>query len=258
MAIIKKFRLKSFKNSKPLLEFKNVSLSFGNTQILDNVSFKVNFGEICGLLGPNGSGKSTIFNLITGLLKPDFGEVYINNTPASSIPIYLRCRKFNIGYCPQAYGYWSDLSLMDNLKAVSEILIKDKKLRDSRIEYLIAKFELDAVKHTQANFLSGGQKKRLTLAMALLGSPKILLLDEPFSALDPITIHMMQEIIANLQTEFGISSFISDHQASELLRVVDIAHVISNTKIVTSGTPSEIVRNNKARAAYFGEFFKIN
>ena len=112
------------------------------TQILDNISFKVNYGEICGLLGPNGSGKSTIFNLITGLLKPDFGEIYVNNTPASSIPIYLRCRKFNIGYCPQAYGYWSDLSLMDNLKAVSEILIKDKKIRDSRIEYLIMAAEI--------------------------------------------------------------------------------------------------------------------
>jgi|TARA_B100001540_G_C15816175_1_gene647588 lipopolysaccharide export system ATP-binding protein len=258
MAIIKKFRLKSFKKNKPLLEFRNVSLSFGNTQILDNVSFKVNSGEICGLLGPNGSGKSTIFNLITGLLKPDFGEIYINNTSTTEIPIYLRSRKFKIGYCPQSYGYWSDLTLLDNLRAVSEILIEDKKSRVSKIDYLISKFELDAAKHTKANFLSGGQKKRLTLAMALLGSPKILLLDEPFSALDPITIHMLQEIIANLQTEFGISSFISDHQASELLRIVDIAHVISNTKIVTSGTPSEIVRNNKARAAYFGEFFKMN
>ena len=258
MAIIKKFRLKSFKRSKPLLEFKNVTLSFGNTQILDNVSFKVNMGEICGLLGPNGSGKSTIFNLITGLLKPDFGEIYIDETPTSKIPIYLRCRKFRIGYCAQAFGYWSDLTLLDNLKAVSEILIEDKKKRLSRIDFLISKFELDAVKHTKANFLSGGQKKRLTLAMALLGSPKILLLDEPFSALDPITIHMLQEIIANLQTEFGISSFISDHQASELLRVVDVAHVISNTKIVTSGTPNEIVKNTKARAAYFGEYFKIN
>ena len=109
---------------------------------------------------------------------------------------------------------------------------------------------MDAVKHTKANFLSGGQKKRLTLAMALLGSPKILLLDEPFSALDPITIHMLQEIIANLQTEFGISSFISDHQASELLRVVDVAHVISNTKIVTSGTPNEIVKNNETIVWY--------
>jgi len=258
VAIIKKFRLKSFKKSRPLLEFRNVSLSFDSRQILDNVSFKLNLGEICGLLGPNGSGKSTIFNLITGILKPDFGEILIDNISVSNFPIYLRCKKFRIGYCPQAYGYWSDLTLFDNLKAVSEILIQDKKKRNQRIEYLIAKFELDAVRHTKANFLSGGQKKRLTIAMALLGAPKLLLLDEPFSALDPITINMLQEIIVNLQTEFGISSFISDHQASALLKVVDLAHVISNTKIVTSGTPSEIVKNTKARAAYFGDSFNIN
>ena len=258
MAIIKKFRLKSFKKSKPLLELKNVSLSFGNRQILDNVSFKINQGEIFGILGPNGVGKSTIFNLITGLLKPDYGTVLIENNNVTKFPIYMRCSKYKIGYCPQHGGYFHDLTLYENLKAISEILIDDKKKRSSKIENLITKFELDSVRNTKAQFLSGGQKKRLVIAMALIGDPKLLLLDECFAALDVLTIRMMQEIIVNLQTENRISICICDHQAKELLSVVDLALVISNTKIIAKGTPSELIKNASARAAYFGESFQIN
>ena len=159
MAIIKKFRIKSFKKIKPLLELKNISISFGQRKILDNISFKINQGEILGLLGPNGAGKSTIFNLITGILKPDYGSVNFGNRNATNYPIYLRTREFKIGYVPQYGGYFSDLTTYENLKAVAEILIKDIREQNSKIEYLISKFELDYIRDIKASFLSGGQKK---------------------------------------------------------------------------------------------------
>jgi len=131
MAIIKKFRIKSFKKGKTLVKIKNISLSFGKRQILDDVSFAVNSGEICGLLGPNGVGKSTIFNLITGLIQPNYGSIFFENINATNYPIYLRTTKFKIGYVPQHGGYFSDLTLLENLNAIGEILIKDdKKISD--------------------------------------------------------------------------------------------------------------------------------
>ena len=178
MAIIKKFRIKSFKNTDPLLEIKNISISFEDRKILDNISFKINPGEILGLLGPNGAGKSTIFNLITGLLKPDFGKIFFGNKDATNYPIYTRTREFKIGYVPQYGGFFGDLTTYQNLKAVAEILIKDTKDQNSRIEYLISKFELDYLRNIKASVLSGGQKKKLVIALSLLGDPKILLLDE--------------------------------------------------------------------------------
>ena len=159
MAIIKKFRIKSFKKNEPLLELKNISKSFGERKILDNVSLKINRGEILGLLGPNGAGKSTIFNLITGLLKPDYGKVIFGTKEANDFPIYLRTQKFKIGYVPQYGGYFSDLTTYENLKAVAQILIKDTREQNSKIEYLISKFELDYVRNIKSTFLSGGQKK---------------------------------------------------------------------------------------------------
>ena len=146
MGIIKKFRIKSFKNTNTILEFKNISLSYGNRLILDNIDFKINEGEIFGMLGPNGVGKSTIFNLITGLISPKYGKILINGHDATSYPIYLRTNKFRLGYCPQYGGFLNDLSLHDNLKAISEIVIKDRNLRSQRINYVISKFELDSLK----------------------------------------------------------------------------------------------------------------
>ena len=216
MGLIKKFRIKSFKNSKPILSLENISLSFGKNRILDNVSFKVNHGEILGMLGPNGVGKSTIFNLITGLIKPDYGKIKFNNINVVDYPIYLRTTKFKIGYVPQYGGYFNDLTLLENLKAIAEIVVIDKKLINSKIDQLIAKFELDAIRDIKAKFLSGGQKKKLVIALALLSDPKILLLDECFAALDVLTIKMLQEIIVNLQTENNITICICDHQARDL------------------------------------------
>ncbi len=258
MAIIKKFRIKSFKNNKPLVELKKISISFGKRQILDDISFNINKGEILGMLGPNGVGKSTIFNLITGLIKPDYGSIKFEGINATNYPIYMRTSKFKIGYVPQHGGYFHDLTLMDNLKAIGEILIKDIKERESKINELIAKFELDSLRDIKAKFLSGGQKKKLVIALALLGTPKVLLLDECFAALDVLTIKMLQQVIVNLQSEKNIGICICDHQARDLLSCVDVAMVLSNCKIIAYGTPTELINDVNAKSAYFGDSFKYN
>ena len=258
MAIIKKFRIKSFKKNKPLIKLEKISLSFGKRQILENISFDINKGEILGMLGPNGVGKSTIFNLITGLIKPNYGSIIIDGENVLNYPISERTTKFKIGYVPQYGGYFHDLSLIENLRAISEILIKDKNHRNFKIEELISKFELDPILNVQAKFLSGGQKKKLVIALALMGDPKVLLLDECFAALDVLTIKMLQELIVNLQSEKNISICICDHQARDLLSCVDVAIILSNCKIVSKGTPSELINDTKAKKAYFGDSFKFN
>ena len=258
MAIIKKFRIKSFKNTNSVVEFENISLAYGNRLILDSINFKINEGQIFGMLGPNGVGKSTIFNLITGLISPKSGKVKMEGKDVTLYPIYLRSKKFKIGYVPQYGGYFNDLTLLDNLKAISEIVIENKNFRNDKINYLISKFELDNLKDIQAKFLSGGQKKKLVIALSLLSNPKVLLLDECFAALDVLTIKMLQEIIVNLQQESKITICICDHQARDLLACVDVAMILSNGKIVAQNTPSNLVRDINAKNAYFGDSFKIN
>tara|TARA_B100000035_G_C20992010_1_gene550629 strand:+ start:733 stop:1509 length:777 start_codon:yes stop_codon:yes gene_type:complete len=258
MAVIKKFRIKSFKKDKNIIEFQNVSLAYGNRLILDNISFKINEGQIFGMLGPNGVGKSTIFNLITGLIVPKYGKIKINGQDVSKYPVYLRTQKFKVGYVPQYGGFFNDLTLLDNLKAISEIVIKDKNKRQERIDYLLAKFELENIKNIKAKFLSGGQKKKLVISLALLSDPKVLLLDECFAALDVLTIKMLQEIIVNLQQENQITICICDHQARDLLACVDVAMILSNCKVVAQDTPSNLVKDIDAKNAYFGNSFKFN
>ena len=258
MGIIKKFRIKSFKNKNSIIEFKNVSLSYGNRLILDNINFNINEGQIFGMLGPNGVGKSTIFNLITGLIALDSGQIKINGEDVTNFPIYLRAKKFKVGYVPQYGGFFNDLTLIDNLKAISEIVIENKNLRSEKINYLLSKFELENVKNIKAKFLSGGQKKKLVIALSLLSDPKVLLLDECFAALDVLTIKMLQEIIVSLQQETKITICICDHQARDLLACVDVAMILSNCKIIAQDTPSNLVNNINAKNAYFGESFKFN
>ena len=258
MAIIKKFRIKSFKNINSVIEFENVSLAYGNRLILDNLNFKINEGQIFGMLGPNGVGKSTIFNLITGLIDPGNGKIKIANKDVTNYPIYLRAKKFKLGYVPQYGGFFNDLTLHDNLKAISEIVIDNKNYRSERISYLISKFDLDNLKDIKAKFLSGGQKKKLVIALSLLSEPKVLLLDECFAALDVLTIKMLQEIVVNLQNENRITICICDHQARDLLACVDMAMILSNGKIIAQDTPSNLVKNINAKNAYFGDNFKFN
>ena len=258
MAIIKKFRIKSFKQNKPIIELEKISLSYGKRKILDNINFSLNENQILGLLGPNGVGKSSIFNLITGLINPDYGSIKINSQIVNYFPIYQRTKEFKIGYVPQYGGFFRDLSLIENLNAIGEILIKNKPERKEKINLLISKFELEAVQDTKAGHLSGGQKKKLVIALSLLGNPKIILMDEPFAALDVMTINILQQIIVNLQSENNISIILCDHQARDLLSCVDTAIVISNCKIIAKGTPTELVNNTAAKNAYFGNSFKIN
>ena len=257
MALIKKFRIKSHKKPNSIISFEDVSLSYGNRLILDNINFKINEGEIFGMLGPNGVGKSTIFNLITGLIKPNSGQIKINNTDVVDFPIYLRTKKFKVGYVPQYGGFFGDLTLYQNLKAIAEIVINEKNSEENKINELISKFELENLRNIKAKFLSGGQKKKLVIALSLLSDPSVLLLDECFAALDVLTIKMLQEIIVNLQNEKNITICICDHQARDLLACVDVAMILSNCKIIAEGSPSDLVNNIQAKSAYFGESFSF-
>ena len=258
MSNIKKFRIKFFKEKKSILQLEKISLKFGRKIILDNLSIRLNNGQILGLLGPNGVGKTTIFNLITGLISPDFGSIIINGEKVNNHPIYQRTLKYKIGFVPQHGGYFHDLTVYENLKAIAEITISNVSFRNEKINSLISKFELDPIRDIKADFLSGGQKKKLVIAIALISDPKILLLDEPFAALDVMTIKTLHEIIVGLQSVNNISVILCDHQARDLLACVDTAAIIHNGKVVAQGTPANLIQNADARNAYFGESFKIS
>ena len=258
MALIKKFRIKNFKGQDDLLELDKISMFYNKRQILNNLSLKINKQEVLGIMGPNGVGKSTIFHIITGLKDPSFGKVTINGQDCTKIPIYERATKFKLGYVPQYGGYIQDLNLLENLKLVGEIHIKEKNLRKAKIEKIISQFEFDPLLEIKAKHLSGGQKKKLVISMALINDPKILLLDEPFAALDILTIKMLQNIIVSLQSIDKITVIVCDHQARDLLTCVDRAIVLSNGKIIASGSPSEIIKDSTAKSEYFGDEFKIN
>ena len=258
MALIKKFRIKKFKEQKSILKLQKISMFYNKRQILNSLDLNINQREILGMLGPNGVGKSTIFHIITGLRDPSFGKVLINGIDCTNIPIYERATKFKLGYVPQYGGFIQDLTLYENLNLVGEIHIKEKELRKSKIDKIISQFEFDALLKIKAKHLSGGQKKKLVISMALMNDPSILLLDEPFAALDILTIKMLQEIIVNLQSFEKITVVVCDHQARDLLSCVDRAIVLSNGKIIASGSPDEIVKDSSARTAYFGDEFKIN
>tara|TARA_B100000900_G_C20582500_1_gene718131 strand:+ start:657 stop:1433 length:777 start_codon:yes stop_codon:yes gene_type:complete len=258
MSNIKKFRIKSFKKSSSILKLEKISLKYGRKIILDNFNLELNKGEILGLLGPNGVGKTTIFKLITGLVSPDYGSIIIDSKKVNLYPIYQRALKFKIGFVPQYGGYFHDLTVYKNLKAIAEITIDDLSYREEKINSLISKFELDPIRDIKADILSGGQKKKLVIALSLISDPKILLLDEPFAALDIMTIKTLQEIIVNLQIRNNISVILCDHQARDLLACVDVAAIINNGKVVAKGTPDDLVHDIDARNVYFGDTFKIN
>ena len=258
MSNIKKFRIKFFKREESILKIEKLSLKFDKKIILDDFDLVLNRGQILGLLGPNGVGKSTLFNLIIGLIQPNSGSIIINSEKANKFPIYERARKFQIGFVPQNGGYFHDLTVYENLKAVSEIILINKNQVEEKINLLISKFELENMRNVKADLLSGGQKKKLVIAMSLISDPKILLLDEPFAALDIMTIKMLQEIIVNLQNSTGVSIILCDHQARDLLNCVDIAAIINNGKVIAQGTPSNLIQDIRAKNAYFGDSFKIN
>ena len=255
---IKKFRIKSFKKNNVILKLEKISLKFGRKTILDSLNLKLNDGQILGLLGPNGVGKSTIFNLITGLVSPDYGSIIINSEKVNKFPIFERTLKFKIGFVPQSGGFFHDMTVNENLNAIAEITLHNKSARNEKVNSLISKFELEPVRDIKAKLLSGGQRKKLVIAIALISDPKILLLDEPFAALDVMTIKILQEIIVNLQSFKNISVIVCDHQARDLLKCVDTAAIIHNGRVVAQDTPSNLIDNVIAKDTYFGDSFKIN
>ena len=255
---IKKFRIKSFKKNNVILKLEKISLKFGRKTILDSLNLNLNDGQILGLLGPNGVGKSTIFNLITGLVSPDYGSIIINSEKVNKFPIFERTLKFKIGFVPQSGGFFHDMTVNENLNAIAEITLNNKSARNEKVNSLISKFELEPVRDIKAKLLSGGQRKKLVIAIALISDPKILLLDEPFAALDVMTIKILQEIIVNLQSFKNISVIVCDHQARDLLKCVDTAAIIHNGRVVAQDTPSNLIDDVIAKDTYFGDSFKIN
>ena len=258
MAIVKKFRIISYKKKETFISLENVSLSFNkNHQILDNISLDIPKGQILGLLGPNGAGKSSMMNVISGLIKPNYGSVKIDGKDITDLPIYQRTKKFKISIIPQFGGIFFSLTTEENLRAVAEILIKDKSFINIKINELISKFELDSVKKIEGKYLSGGQKRRLVIAMGLISKPDIILMDEPLAALDPQTIQMLQNTIVKLQTDLNLTIIITDHQARDLLAICDKAIILSNSKIVASGTPNDLINDENANKFYFGKNFQF-
>ena len=255
--LIKKFRIKSFKDEKALIRLQDLTIHYGNRQLIENLNLNIQETEISGLLGPNGAGKSTIYHSIIGLIKPTYGKIIINGEDVTKVPTHIRCSKFGISWVPQSGGAWSELSVYDNLMAIAELHIKQREDRIFKVNNLIRKFELLNVIKLKSKYLSGGQLRKLTLAMAMVKNTKILILDEPFAALDPQSVRMIQQIIVSLQMMEKITVTISDHSSRDLLGCVDSAMVLSEGKIIAKGTPQELVNNTKAIEAYFGDGFKI-
>ena len=255
MASIKKFRILKFK-SKPILTVKGISKLIDKRVILRKIDFEINKGEIFGLLGPNGAGKSVTFNVLLGIMKADHGNVFVEGTRITNFAIHERAKKFRIGYIPQNDSVFKGLTCENNLKAIAEITIQDKIKQESVVEELLSEFNLSHLRNVIANNLSGGERKKLVIARALVNNPKILLMDEPYGAVDPINIDMIKKIIIDLQKK-GVSVLITDHSAQNVLSIVDRCSIISGGEIITSGKPKEIIHNNKARQLYFGENFNI-
>lgn len=259
MAIIKKFRIKTFKKQINKILLKNISLSYNKRQVLEDISLSFREGEICGLLGPNGVGKSTLFNIIVGLIKPNYGNISINGKNVTNIPIYERALNFKLSIVPQSGGVFSELTCVNNLIAVGQITQKEKNLINFKVEKMVSKFSLDAVKNLKAKYLSGGQRKKLCIAMALMSDPKIILMDEPFQGLDIMSTKDLQETITNLQTEDSTRCcIISDHAARDLLAICDRAIILANKKIIAEGSPSDLMNNKNAKQIYFGDAFKLS
>ena len=256
-SLIKKFRIKSYKEEKPFLQLKNLTISYGNRQIVEQLNLDIQKSEICGLLGPNGVGKSSIYHSIIGLIKPSFGKIIIDGVDVTDVPTHKRCSKFGISWVPQYGGSWSDLTVFENLMAIAELHLSNQEERVGKVNSLISKFELHNVIRLKSKFLSGGQVRKLTLAMAMVKNTKMLILDEPFAALDPQSVRMIQQIIVSLQMFERITVSISDHSSRDLLSCVDNAMILSEGKIIARGTPQQLIRDTKAIESYFGEGFKF-
>ena len=252
----KSFRILKFKKSKPILKISGISKSYGHRLVLKKINFELHKSEIFGVLGPNGCGKTTIFNSIMGICRINEGNIFVNNIKINNLPIHERATKFRIGYIPQNSAVFLGLTCEENIRAIAEVKIKEKSLQENKIQELLSDFNLEYLKNIKAINLSGGEKKRLCISMALVSNPQILLMDEPFAALDLITIDMIKQIIVSLQKKL-ISVIITDHNAKDLMNVSDRCIIISNGEVIISGNPRKIINDPKARQLYFGENFSI-
>ena len=233
------------------MQVKSVSKSFDGRPILKKINLDLFPGEIVGLIGPNGSGKSTLYGAIIGQYKIDNGSIFLNQKEITSEPIHIRA-KLGIAYLSQ-YRSVFNMTVFDNLLGICQITIKEKEKQRLMVEKLLTEFNLQHLRNINANSLSGGEVRRLQIARTLINNPKIILLDEPMAALDPIIVQDIQKFILKLQS-YGCGIIITDHQVQNLFEIVDRAYVIGEQTIIASGRPKDILKSTKARELYFGSF----
>jgi lipopolysaccharide export system ATP-binding protein len=252
MSNIKKFRIIKFK-SKPVFTAKNISKSFGQRVILRKIDIQLNKGEMLGLLGGNGTGKSTFMNIVLGLLKPDYGDIFLDRIKLTTLPIHERS-KIGIGYLPQQTSIFRGLTVYENLLGIAQIVKKNADEQKDIVEKLMAEFSITHLRDVKATALSGGERRRTEIARCLINNPKVLLLDEPFAGVDLLSVQDIKQLLLKLQAR-GCAVLVTDHNASQLLSIVDRAYVIANGTIVANGTPRQIVNTSEAKKLYFGEDF---
>lgn len=234
---------------------KNLYKKFGQKLAVDDISIEINKGEIVGLLGPNGAGKSTTFYMIVGFLKPDSGEIFINDINVSKYPMYKRAR-LGIGYLPQTTSIFRKMSVEDNLLSILELKKLSKKERNYIKDKLLEEFNIKHLSKQLGESLSGGEKRRVEIARALINEPSFILLDEPFAGVDPISVKDIQEIIKRIR-EKNIGILITDHNVRETLKIVDRGYIIYRGKILIEGDSNFLINNEDARRLYLGEDFYI-
>jgi lipopolysaccharide export system ATP-binding protein len=235
-----------------LLRATGLVKNYGRRRVVDGVDFTVERGEIVGLLGPNGAGKTTSFRMTCGMIEPDAGQVMLGGQEVTDWPMYRRARDGGMGYLAQESSVFRKLSVQNNLLGVMEMLGIDRKTRRKKCDELLEQFGITKLRKSRAMSLSGGERRRLEIARCLVSNPEIILLDEPFTGIDPVTIASIQEIIRDLRSR-GISILITDHQVRETLQITDRSYVIRSGQVLCHGTPNEVLQNPEARKHYFGE-----
>ncbi len=236
----------------PILRVTGLVKIYGRRRVVDGVDFEVNRGEIVGLLGPNGAGKTTSFRMACGLIDPDGGKVLLNEVDVTHWPMFRRARDGGMGYLPQEQSVFRKLSVENNLLCVMEMLGMSAAARRKRCEDLIEQFGIGKIRRSMALYISGGEKRRLEIARALISNPKIILLDEPFTGIDPVTINEIQKIIRKMRDD-GIAILMTDHRERETLAITDRSYVIRAGKVLCHGTAEEVLNNPEARKYYFGD-----
>jgi lipopolysaccharide export system ATP-binding protein len=239
-----------------LLAVRGLVKSYGRRRVVDGVDFEVQPGEIVGLLGPNGAGKTTTFRMACGKIDPDAGRVTLAGQDVTSWPMHRRAKDGGMGYLAQESSVFRKLSVQKNLLGVMELLGMSRKIRNRRTEQLMEQFGIAHLRRSKAMSLSGGERRRLEIARALVSDPQIILLDEPFTGIDPVTIDSIQGIIRDLRDR-GISILITDHQVRETLEITDRSYVIRSGRVLCHGRPREVLSHPEARKHYFGEGMQV-